>query len=120
MYPCSAPVQICVWGHEEAEPFPPLTFRSTGWPTPRLFNESMLSKSATRSQLGNCFKNICNASAVVPRELADKELLKCQRSVVTMLEVTKAVIKTMMIIRTATVTVTVRETFVQILRGIIY
>ena len=51
-----------------------ITFKSTGWPTLRLFNESMLSNLQPDHNLGNCFKTYATP-LLLPREPADKELL---------------------------------------------
>lgn len=55
-------------------PFLTSNFKSTGWPAPRLFNESMLSNLRPNHNLGNYFKTYATP-LLLPRGLADKELL---------------------------------------------
>lgn len=100
------------------DPFLTITSKSTGWPTPWLFNESMLSNLQPDHDLGNRFKTYATP-LLLPRELVDKELLMPEVGCYDARS-DKAVIRTMIIIRTATITVTAREKFVQILREIIY
>lgn len=76
MYSCSAPVQICM-GAREGGPFLTLAFKSTRWPTPRFFNENMLSNLQPNHNLGNCFKTDATP-LLLPWELAGKELLESE------------------------------------------